>query len=200
MTQLQLAPSGTIEHGRRGRFDLVEMDPPWGTDSGGGGRGAQNHYPLITNRRDILNTIVWAKFADGTAVWDIADRAHLWMWATTLSLPDALWLGDALGFQYATFDVWIKTRPGLGQYRRSKHEPLLLFTRGGFARGPEATKRTSVIGGEPIPQRQHSRKPSEAIEHMQALSPYMRRLRMFSREAIEGWSVWGNDTERFDDR
>lgn len=182
-------------------FRCIQADPPW-PEKGGGGRGAQEHYPVI-NRAEILRAMV------GAPCWRPAGDAHLWCWTTMSSLPDGLWLVDALGFRYVTHAVWVKTAPtidmfgdpnpqiGIGQYLRGAHELLLLGVRGdGFAVRTEARNIPSVIFA-PAPrdddgQRIHSRKPEKAYQLIEARS-HGPRLEMFARVARPGWARWGNE-------
>lgn len=48
------------------------------------------------------------------------------------------------------------------------------------------------------PRREHSRKPDETHQRIEALvaGPY---LELFARKPREGWTVWGNQIDRFED-
>jgi len=85
-------------------FRTLMMDPPW-NEAGGGviKRGADRHYPLVKTR-DLPGVIL------NSGTFEPANDSHLWMWATNNFLPDALWLGAQLGFEYKTNAVWVKTR------------------------------------------------------------------------------------------
>lgn len=67
----------------------------------------------------------------------------------------------------------------------------LLFTRGSPKRQSAAVRQLIVA-----PRREHSRKPEETHERIEALlpGPY---LELFARTRRPGWSVWGNDTDHF---
>jgi len=173
--------------GISGRYRCILMDPPW--DERGGGkccRGAQRHYQVAgveDIRRSILASPEWRPCAD----------AHLWMWATSNHLPDALWLIDALGFRYVTSAAWVKMRAGklqigLGQYMRHAHELLLLATRGSLPVPPPERRMPSVILAE---RTAHSRKPATQYALIEAVSPGP-RLEMFARRAWPGWDHHGD--------
>ena len=108
-------------------FRTIMADPPWNErGSGRITRGAQRHYPLLKTR-EIAPTILRCP------LFRPAVHAHLWMWATSNRLPDAIQVIAQLGFRYVTNLVWVKVRNaardlqiGLGQYARGSHE-LLLF-------------------------------------------------------------------------
>lgn len=57
-------------------WNRIEADPPW-PESGGGGRGAQNHYQLIRKPVDIFHTMRHARFADGSPAWRPDDPVGL---------------------------------------------------------------------------------------------------------------------------
>lgn len=84
-------------------YRTIVSDPPW-LERGGGKskRGADRHYPLMDKKR-IAETMRLAP------EWSLAPSCHLWLWATSNFLPDALWVMQALGFEYKTSAVWVKT-------------------------------------------------------------------------------------------
>jgi len=150
----------------------------------GGGkikRGADRHYPLLHTKE--MPRVIYQ-----SGVWTPAENCHLWMWATNNFLPDALWLTKALGFRYITNAVWVKPRAGLGQYLRGQHELLLFAVRGS---GPKArTARRDLRSVLHAPLREHSRKPEQAYELIEARSTGP-RLEMFARHDRDGWNTWG---------
>ncbi|WP_331938896.1 MT-A70 family methyltransferase [Methylosinus sp.] len=46
--------------------------------------------------------------------------------------------------------------------------------------------------------REHSRKPEEFYQMVEALSPDARRLDVFSRQSRPGWATWGKEADKFD--
>jgi N6-adenosine-specific RNA methylase IME4 len=180
-------------------FNCIAADPPW-SETGGCGRGTGNHYPTIKRREDILRVMLTSGF------WRPAVTAHLWLWTTTTSLQDGLWLMDALGFTYKTMGIWAKLnrqgelRAGMGQYMRHTFEPILFGTRGPGARklSPAGTGIKDILDTieEPLatPRGRHSEKPAEWYERIEAVSVNAtKRLEMFAREPRPGWTVWGNE-------
>lgn len=159
-------------------FQTNSIDSPW-EEKGGGGRGAQNHYPLMP-LHDIIRTIYSCPH------WNPAKNSHAWLWVTDTFLNDGMFLMRALGFKYKRTFVWIKPSFGIGYYGRGQHELLLFGVRGKL---PPLTARSSVITG---PKREHSRKPEESYDLIEATSPGP-RLEIFSRQPRTGWTVWGND-------
>ena len=82
---------------------------------------------------------------------------------------------------------------GLGFWTRANPELCLLATRGHPSRRSRGVRKLIVS-----PRREHSRKPDEAYERIEALceGPY---LELFARARRPGWDGWGNQSEGFAD-
>lgn len=183
-------------------YQTIAADPPW-SETGGCGRGTGGHYETIRGRADILRVMLTAP------CWRPAEPSHLWLWATTTSLLDALWLMDALGFTYKTFAVWAKLSQqgelvaGMGQYVRHTFEPILFGVRGRGARdlAPRGHGYVDLVESvERAKRGRHSEKPAEMYSLIESVSLGAPRLEMFAREPRAGWDVWGNEVvyvERF---
>ena len=174
------------------KFDLIMADPPWRfqTRSAKGvtAKGAGGQYRTMT--------------LDGIASMPVADIAApdclLWLWATNPMLPVAFDVLSAWGFTYKTAGHWAKRTKhgklafGTGYILRCAGEPFIIGTRG----APKTARNVrSVIMG---PVREHSRKPDEAFAAAEAPMPSARRLELFSRQERPGWTVWGDQTQKFD--
>lgn len=148
----------------------------------------------------------------GLPVPDVAAKnAVLLMWAIDPLLPEAIALGTHWGFRYKTVGFyWVKRRRvtskrgrsmlhpdhrefpmSTGYWTRANPEPCLLFTRGKPKR-LSASVRKLIIA----PRREHSRKPDEQYDRIEALCEGP-RLEMFARQSQPGWSSWGNQVDRF---
>lgn len=173
------------------QFDLIMADPPWlfrtRSQKGVTRKGAGGQYRTMS-MADILDMPV-AKLA--------APDCLMWLWATNPMLPQAFDVLRAWGFQFKTAGHWAKTTRhgklafGTGYILRCAGEPFLIGTRG----APKTTRgvRSLIMGGV----REHSRKPEEAFFAAEALMPSARRLELFSRQARPGWTVWGDEIDRF---
>jgi len=89
------------------RYRTILMDPPW-HETGGGKikRGADRHYPVVTDKR-MLGVI--------QSCPDLArasEDCHCWIWVTNNRLPLGLRIMEALGFRYVTNAAWVKDRQG----------------------------------------------------------------------------------------
>jgi N6-adenosine-specific RNA methylase IME4 len=94
------------------------------------------------------------------------------------------------GFSYKSSLVWVKPSPGLGYWFRSRHELLLVGTRGKPRAPAQGTQPQSVLCA---PRRGHSEKPYEVHAMIETLYPTARKLEMFARVSREGWTAWGNE-------
>ena len=131
----------------------------------------------------------------------------LLLWTTDPLLDKALDVIRAWGFTYKTVGFcWAKLNKspallynekdfftGLGFWTRANPELCLLATRGHPRRRSRSVRKLIVS-----PRREHSRKPDEAYERIEALceGPY---LEMFARAPRPGWDGWGNQSEGFAD-
>lgn len=79
----------------------------------------------------------------------------------------------------------------MGYWTRANTEPCLLATRGRPKR-LNADVRQGIIA----PRREHSRKPDDIHARIERLvpGPY---LELFARTQRPGWTVWGNQTDKF---
>jgi N6-adenosine-specific RNA methylase IME4 len=117
----------------------------------------------------------------------------LFLWAPAPLLTDALSVMTAWGFEYVTNMVWVKDKIGVGHWVRNRHELLLIGRRGEFPTPEPANRPSSVIEA---PRREHSRKPDEAYEIIEAMYPELPKIELFARHARPNWSAWGNEISR----
>lgn len=169
-------------------FGTIVMDPPW-PETGGGGRGAQNHYPVL--RYDEIPAVVL-----GAPCWLPSRDFWLGIWTTKTSLEEALHLMRACGAQYVTTWTWIKEGAqgqlvhGMGQYGRHGVEYLLWGRRGQPGRNADEAGRWTADFS--APRLEHSEKPPVAYDAARRIFPGP-HLEMFAREPRAGWTAWGND-------
>lgn len=117
-----------------------------------------------------------------------------------------LWQSDSLpfmteilaklwGFRVVTDNVFIWRKPsiGMGYWSRKEGESVALLVKGTPGRKSKGVRQ--IIDA---PRREHSRKPDEIYERIEALvaGPY---LEMFARQSRQGWDSWGDETTKFDD-
>ena len=105
----------------------------------------------------------------------------------------------AWGFHYKSNIIWYKIRKdggpdgrGVGFYFRNVTEILLFGARGKNARTLAPGRRqVNLLATR---KREHSRKPDEVFDIIEACSPGP-RLELFARGTRPGWSVWGNQAD-----
>ena len=171
----------------RGPFDIVYADPPWdyrgqlqhngpgGVDTG----GALRHYPTVRTGE--------------MAAWPVADLAAadalLFLWATSPHLDQAIDLGKAWGFNWATVAfVWDKGKVNPGFYTMSQCELCLAFKRGRIPRPRGARNVRQLVAAG---RGRHSEKPDEVRDRIAAMFPSQRKIELFARKKMAGWTAWG---------
>ena len=122
-----------------------------------------------------------------------AEDAVLFMWCSSSLLPDALQVVAAWGFTFKTSMVWDKGVAGQGAYCRQMHETLLIATKGVVPEVPFSARPPSVLR---YPRLEHSRKPSEVCDLIDAMYPELSKVELFCRGTpAPGWAGWGNECD-----
>ncbi len=190
-------PTEEFARDMRGRrFSTILADPPW-RFTNRTGKMAPEHRRLSRYGAMSLDEIC-ALPVEGVA----ADPAHLYLWVPNALLPDGLKAMAAWGFEYKSNLVWHKVRKdggsdgrGVGFYFRNVTELCLFGVRGRNARTLAPGRRqVNLVGTR---KREHSRKPDEFYDVIEACSPG-ERLELFARGARPGWSAWGNQAEEYE--
>ena len=172
------------------RFAIIYADPPWdykgqlqhaGAGSGDTG-GALRHYPTVT--LDTLKTL---------PVPDIAeDDCLLFLWATSPHLDQAIELGKAWDFEWATIAfVWDKQKVNPGFYTLSQCELCLVFKRGKIPQPRGARNIRQLVSAKRGP---HSSKPKEVRNRIDKMFPTQQKIELFARASAPPsptWSLWG---------
>ncbi len=174
-------------------YEIIYVDPPWdykgqlqhaGEGSADTG-GAVRHYPTVT-----LNDL------KGLNVPGIcAQDCLLFMWATNPHLDQAIDLGKAWGFAWATVAfVWDKVRVNPGFYTMSQCELCLVFKRGKIPSPRGARNVRQLVTAE---RGAHSQKPDEVRQRIEKMFPALRKIELFAREreglalTDRNWTTWG---------
>ena len=172
----------------RDGWSCVYADPPW-RFSNRTGKVAPEH-----RRLDRYDTMTAAEIAALPVADVVADNAHLYLWVPNALLPEGLAVMQGWGFRYVSNLVWAKRRKdggpdgrGVGFYFRNVTELILFGVRGSMRTLDPARRQVNMI--ETV-KREHSRKPDEAYELIEACSPGP-YLEMFARYPRPGWTVWG---------
>jgi len=181
----------TFADGRQ--FGTVLVDPPWRFVNRTG-KMAPEHKRL--SRYVTLSMDEIAALPVGSIV---APTAHLYLWVPNALLPHGLRIMHAWGFEYKTNIIWRKLRKdggsdgrGVGFYFRNVTEMILFGVRGKNTRTLAPGRRqVNYIGSR---KREHSRKPDEQYEIIEACSPDP-HIELFARGTRRGWTTWGNQAD-----
>jgi N6-adenosine-specific RNA methylase IME4 len=159
------------------RYQTILADPPWDIQQKGG-RGAANHYDLMT--LDAIKALRVDRLA--------APDSHLWLWVTNATLQAGQEVMESWGFTYRSCLTWIKPYFRLGVYLRNQTEHVLLGTRGN---APIQFRSQGTWFYAPV--QEHSHKPEEQYAIIERCSPGP-YLELFARrKQSEKWDVWGNE-------
>ena len=175
-----------------GGYRTILADPPW-RFTNRTGKVAPEHRRLDRYSTMTLDAIKALPVSDAAAV-----NAHLYLWVPNALLPDGLAVLEAWGFRYVSNVVWAKRRKdggpdgrGVGFYFRNVTELVLFGVRGSMRTLPPARSQVNMIETR---KREHSRKPDEQYDLIEACSPGP-YLEMFARHPRDGWDVWGDEAE-----
>lgn len=185
------------------KFGLIYADPewrhePWSRETGMD-RAADNHYP--TSDLDTL-------MARDVASLAAPDSIFL-LWVPVPMLIEAICILDAYGFaciergedgflrpdktraRYVSSFAWDKVLAGTGYWNRSRHEILLVATRGNPVAPAMGEQLESLI----VEKRgAHSAKPEQILDWIDRTWPTTAKIELNRRGPPRpGWDAWGNE-------
>lgn len=177
------------------KFKTVLADPPWQFQNRTG-KMAPEHKRLNRYATMTLDDILALPVSQA-----LEDTAHMYLWVPNALLPEGLRVLAAWGFEYKSNLIWHKVRKdggpdgrGVGFYFRNTTEIILFGVRGKDARTlPPGRSQVNIIRSQ---KREHSRKPDELYEIIEACSPGP-YLEMFARGSRDGWTTWGNQADDY---
>ena len=202
----------TLQNEANDLYNIIYADPPW------------SYTRTVGN--GVLNRGNGEVHYDSMSVYDIQALGYdirritrknsaLLLWATMPCLPDAIRVMEAWGFKYKTcWATWVKTNQagdkpffGVGYYTRSNAELCLLGVKGkiasfkklveGEVRDGNPNAMSSICIEQP---REHSRKPATVRNNIVTFFGDVPRLELFAREQSPGWSVLGNQSDKYDEQ
>jgi N6-adenosine-specific RNA methylase IME4 len=173
-----------------GGWRTVYADPPWRFVNRTG-KVAPEH-----RRLDRYDTMTVGEVCSLPVAEVASERAHLYLWVPNALLPEGLQVVRCWGFRYVSNIVWAKRRKdggpdgrGVGFYFRNVTELLLFGVRGQLRTLDPGRRQVNLIETR---KREHSRKPDEAYDLIEACSPGP-YLELFARYPRPGWAVWGDE-------
>jgi N6-adenosine-specific RNA methylase IME4 len=174
------------------KFRTILADPPWRFRNRTG-KVAPEHRRLKRYETMKLDDICALNVAEHAA-----DKSHLYLWVPNAMLPDGLAVMEAWGFRYVSNLVWYKIRKdggpdgrGVGFYFRNVTELLLFGVRGKMRTLAPGRRQVNLLATR---KREHSRKPDEMYDIIEACSPGP-RLEMFARFHRKGWTQCGDEVD-----
>jgi N6-adenosine-specific RNA methylase IME4 len=172
------------------RFACILADPPWQFVNRTG-KMAPEHKRLT--RYGTMDAAAIGALPVGRIA---APVSHLYLWVPNALLPEGLRVMQAWGFSYKSNIVWHKIRKdggsdgrGVGFYFRNVTELVLFGVRGKNARTLAPGRRQ--VNYLNTRKREHSRKPDEIFDIIEACSPGP-RIELFARGTRPGWVLWGD--------
>lgn len=197
------------------KFSFIYADPPWAeavrsapyptmpTGKDGDLPNADGTYPSICSMAGDIKALA-------------AKDSVLWLWTTSSLLMNGLRVLEAWGFKYVTQIVWVKDHTNASKGAvLPKHELILVGKMrcdDGEVLGEDqdivlVAKRNAGLGSPrkpikpiasvielPLHEVIHSRKPEEVAEAAAGLYPTHPKLELFARQARNGWTTWGNQS------
>lgn len=182
-------------------YDVVMADPPWPWKA----------YSVKGHEKSPEAQYETMSFEDIEALrlGDLlAPSGVMFLWCTWPLLDRQIAVMRAWGLELKTGGVWAKRtesgklRWGTGYVLRSVCEPFIIGAlpghqlRGSSTANLFETADYAAIDGL---AREHSRKPDEVYEMIEALTPGARRADVFARQVRAGWDGWGNELNKFGD-
>ena len=182
-----------LSFARDRKFATILADPPWRFVNRTG-KVAPEH-----RRLSRYGTLPVAEIAALPVRQILLPTAHLYLWVPNALLPEGLHVLHAWGFAYKSNIVWHKLRKdggsdgrGVGFYFRNVTELLLFGVRGKDARTlPPGRRQVNYVGTR---KKEHSRKPDEQYDIIQACSPAP-YLELFARGLRDEWTQWGQQAD-----
>ena len=173
-----------------GKYKTILADPPWRFHNRTG-KMAPEHKRLLR-----YSTLEFEEIYDLPVSELAEEESHLYLWIPNALLAYGLETMRRWGFEYKTNIVWSKVRKdggpdgrGVGFYFRNVTELILFGVRGGIRTLKPGRKQVNLIATR---KREHSRKPDEIYEIIEACSPGP-YLEIFARHPRVGWTQWGNE-------
>lgn len=172
------------------RFGALLADPPW-RFTNRTGKVAPEHRRLAR-----YTTMGGAEIGSLPVAEVAAPQSHCYLWVPNALLADGLSVLAAWGFEYKAMLIWHKVRSdggsdgrGVGFYFRNVTEAVLFGVRGKLRTHAPGRSQVNLLATR---KREHSRKPDELYEVIEACSPGP-YLELFARYPRPGWAAWGDE-------
>ncbi|MGB2984826.1 MAG: MT-A70 family methyltransferase [Phycisphaerae bacterium] len=182
--------------GLSGRYGTILVDPPW-RFSNRTGKMAPEH-----KRLHRYSTMSFSEIGLLPVAKHAREKSHLYLWCPNALVAEGLEVLKAWGFTYKTNLVWYKVRKdggpdgrGVGFYFRNVTELVLFGVRGSLRTLAPGRRQVNIMVSR---KQEHSRKPDEIYELIEACSPGP-FLELFAREEVPRWTQWGDELATYAD-
>jgi N6-adenosine-specific RNA methylase IME4 len=172
------------------KYSTILADPPWQFQNRTG-KVAPEHKRLLR-----YPTMQLQEIFELPVVKLATAQSHLYLWVPNALLQEGLEVMKAWGFTYKSNLVWYKIRKdggpdgrGVGFYFRNVTELVLFGVRGNIRTLQPGRSQVNIVATR---KREHSRKPDELYNIIEACSPGP-YLELFARFSRRGWDQWGNE-------
>lgn len=170
-------------------YRTVVADPPWQPKMAITNGGAPKASPQL--RYDTLSVPEIIALRP-----NLADQAHVYVWAVTQHVDWAYQVAAAWGAEPIILLTWKKPGVGTGRFQCNT-EHVLVARKGNRIGNPfgQGGRHAPATNGTLFewPRARHSEKPREFFDLVERLSPGP-RLEMYARGPRDGWAVWGNQS------
>lgn len=195
MENIEIDPSEDFsQFAKNKKYSTILADPPWQFQNRTG-KMAPEHKRL--NR---YSTLTLKEIKNIPVSLACNENSHLYLWVPNALLPEGLEVMKSWGFTYKSNLIWHKIRKdgepdgrGVGFYFRNTTEIILFGVRGKLRTLDPGRSQVNIIKTR---KREHSKKPDEAYELIEACSPGP-YLELFARGTRENWDQWGNEVENY---
>lgn len=180
------------------KYNVIYADPAWKFSQGinrrkdirekfGTNEELSIQYPTMSDKEIIELNV--ADYAD--------DNCVLFVWTTDAHLEVAIKAINNWGFKYKTVAfTWNKKRGFMGKWTVKQCEICLLATKGTAHKLLKSFKEKSYLEEN---KTEHSKKPNEFRKRIGRMFGDVPKLEMFARTRANGWDVWGNETDKFEE-
>jgi N6-adenosine-specific RNA methylase IME4 len=174
----------------KGKYAIVYADPPWKYRDKvfNGKRGVHWKYPTMTMGE------IKALPVDDIA----ASNSWLFLWIPWPLVREEArhQIIEEWGFDYKSVGfLWVKTNKksntpfwGMGNYTRSNSEPCLIAKKGNPKRKSAKVHQIIFQARQGL---KHSEKPAVTRNRIVKLCGNRKRIELFARTKVKGWSNWG---------
>jgi len=162
-----------------GTFEVIVIDPPWPIEKIDG---------EVAPTQDVMNYHKWELEKIRNLEIPASDNCHIFLWTTQKYLPEAFEIIEYWNFKYILTFVWHKNG-GFQHFELPQYNcEFILYARKGLPRFIDLKNFFTCFNAD---RTGHNKKPEEFYQILRRVTKG-KRLDMFSRRSIEGFTTWGN--------